>query len=115
MAISKYPTRCPNCRRFSYRLEQYSKCSICAKDACLSCMKDYSIDAALSGDAFDKEWEIYHRVCDTFGRVYRLVCIECFNVRTLEILREYPIESIGLLVNATLISIDLIKARLSTG
>lgn len=110
-----HPILCPNCGVYSYRSEGYNRCAICSKDACLSCMEDNSLGAALRNNASGKEWEIYHRICCTFGMGYRLVCVECFHIRTMEVLREYPIDDMGLLVNATTIPMCLIKDRLREG
>jgi hypothetical protein len=110
-----HPVECPNCGVYSYRTEGYNRCAICSKNSCISCMKDYSLGAVLHENASDKESQIFYRICCTFGREYRLVCVECFHVRTMEVLREYPIDDMGLLVNSTLIPLCLIKDRLREG
>lgn len=104
--------QCPICERLSY---DYIRCSICSKYACISCMQPLRIKDAYYestyGELCPKEWEIYRIVCNSY--VDQLACRVCYSARTLEILRTYPIETAGLLVNATLLPLDAIRARLS--
>jgi hypothetical protein len=93
-----------------------AECSICGLEMCTECTYStpYNLDTA-SVLRDDLEWELFHTILATFATEPPVVCNKCFEVRAREILRTSPIDDMGLLVNATLIPLQLIKDRLSTG
>jgi hypothetical protein len=91
-------------------------CTVCSLATCPECRDDYAVYRSFNNHLDDIESKIFRRVCDTFDIGYlfvtefSVVCKKCFSARTLEI---YPMETAGLLVNATLIPMSAIRSRLS--
>jgi len=118
MEINKRINECGVCgkKRERYIDLRQAVCSVCGLEMCGECT--YTIHYTEETKSFLKggfEWEVFNTILATFNSEPPVVCNKCFSIRTREILLTYPIDDMGLLVNAAMIPLDLIKDRLSAG